>query len=173
MAEYLTTTDPSLADLWEQARADERVQNFIGNRSTGDAREHADAKAAEIAEWRETLEEEIAKAARIITTKRVHPVAWWETVAAHPARPDNPLDARHGVNTSTFWAALAPLAIESVTDGTGTEVDWTWDQLIEHMTPGLYDELTTSLSRAHMERDAVPFSLADWREKRASAQSSK
>lgn len=174
MREYELTTNPDLAEQWAQARAAEQAHTLIANRST-DAALAADAtrNAAEQTGRREALEDQIAAAARVITIRRVDPKIWGRVVAEHPARPGDPYDARMGFNSDTFDRALMPHAITTVTDGTGTDVDWTWEALVEAMTPGQYEQIIGDVLRMHMEREAVPFSLADYRSRHPSAPSSK
>lgn len=174
MAEYVVTTDPDLSGQWESLAAEERANTLIGNRSTDETiAERAKAKAESLKKERAELEDRIAAAARIITTQRVEPKVWGRVVAECPPRPDDPYDARMGVNTDTFDRAIMPHAITSVTDGLGEPVDWDWDGLATAMAPGQYQEIIADVIRLHMERDAVPFSLADYRSRRSSEQSSK
>lgn len=174
MLEYTVTTDPDLSPRWEQLQATERAHLLIANRATDpQVAEDAKTKATQARIDREALEEDIAAAARVITIERVDPKTWGRIVAEHPARKDVPWDAQMGFNTDTFDRALMPLAITSVTDGMGEPVDWDWATLTTHMSPGQYGQIMSDVLRLHMERDAVPFSLADWRSRRPSAQSSK
>lgn len=158
--QYTLTTAPDLSERWSKVHADEQTHDRIGNRAPDPKiRAAADEKAAELATEREQLEKDIAVAARIITIERVAPKVWGRVVAENPPRPGDPYDARLGVNTDTFDAALMPHAIATVTDGNGDPVDWAWDELAAAMTPGLYEQIISDVIRLHMERDAVPFSL--------------
>lgn len=174
MPEYELTTDPDLAPRWAKLAADEQAHTLIGNRATDAAiKTHARETAAELRAEREQLEDEIATAARVITVERLDPKVWGRLVAEHPIRPGDPYDARMGFNTDTFDSALMPAAITSVTDGAGHPVEWGWDALVEAMSPGQFEQIMGETLRLHTEREAVPFSLADYRSRRASAPSSK
>lgn len=174
MAEYEITTAPDLSEQWTHLDGQVKALTLVANRSTdeniaADARARAEKAVGE----RDELEEQIAAAARIITVERIDPKAWGRIVAEHPPRRDVPWDAQMGFNTDTFDRALMPAAITSVTDGRLDPVEWNWDDLVAVMSPGKYQEIIGDTLRAHMERDAVPFSLADWRSRRPSAPSSK
>lgn len=172
--QYTLTTAPDLSERWSKVHADEQTHDRIGNRATDEAiRAAADAKAAELATEREQLEKDIAVAARIITVERVAPKVWGRVVAENPPRPGDPYDARLGVNTDTFDGALMPLAITTVTDGNGEDVEWDWPTLAGAMSPGLYEQIISDVIRLHMERDAVPFSLPASQPSPGSARSSK
>lgn len=172
--EYELTTAPELSEQWANAAADEKAYTLVANRAPDDKiRTDAAERLTELTATRERLEDEIAAAARIVTVERVDPKTWGRIVAENPPRPDDPYDARMGVNTDTFDRAIMPHAITAVTDGTGTEVDWDWATLVDAMSPGKYEEIIGDVLRLHMEREAVPFSLADYRSRRASAPSSK
>lgn len=161
-----TTPDdqPGLSERWHQLDADEKVHALISNRSTDETiKTNAQARLNEIREQRETLEAEIAAAARIVTVDRVGPRTWGRIVSENPARPGDPYDARMGFNTDTFDRALMPAAVASVTDGHGTPQEWEWDTLVDAMTPGQYEQVMSDVLRMHMEREAVPFSLTDYR----------
>ncbi|MFC0673553.1 hypothetical protein [Brachybacterium hainanense] len=167
-------TVPDLAEQWRRIAGDERAHTLIANRSedqriAADAREKADALTAQ----REELEAEMAAAVRVITVERIHPKTWGRIVAEHPARADDPYDRRMGFNTDTFDAALMTEAISSVVDGRGEPVEWDWRELADAMSPGKFEEIVSDTLRMHMDRDAVPFSLAVWRENQASEPSSK
>ena len=168
--EVLLDTDdqPSLAEQWKQADADDKVYALIANRSTDEnVKKDAAEKLDEIHARRDAIEDEIASAARVVTVDRVGPKTWGRIVSENPARPDDPYDARLGFNTDTFDRALMPAAVASVTDGHGTDQEWDWDTLVDAMAPGQYDQVISDVLRMHMEREAVPFSLADYRSRRA------
>lgn len=174
MPVYELTTAPDLGPRWAELAATEKAHTLIANRSTdaavaASAREKTDELKAE----REALEDQIAAAARVVTVERIAPKVWGRLVAEHPIRPGDPYDARMGFNTDTFDAALMPEAITSVTDGAGEPVDWDWDELVKAMSPGKFEQIMGDTLRMHTEREAVPFSLADYRSRRASAPSSK
>lgn len=174
MAEYELTTSPGLSEAWSKLDADEKTYSLVANRATDDnIKANAATKRDELREERTALEEKIAAAARVLTVERINPKAWGRIVAENPVRPDVPWDVQMGFNTDSFDKALMPLAVTSVTDGYGTEVDWDWGELVELMSPGQYNEIMSDTLRLHMEREAVPFSLADWRSRRNSEQSSK
>lgn len=171
---YEITTAPDLSEQWSKLSSDEKVHTLIANRAAdekiaADARARAEKLAAE----RETVEDQIAAAVRVITIRRVDPKVWGRIVAENPARPGDPYDARMGVNTDTFDRAIMPEAITTVTDGTGEPVEWDWDTLANTMSPGQYEQIIGDVLRTHMERDAVPFSLADYRSRHNSEQKSK
>lgn len=174
MREYELTTTPDLSEEWSKAAADEKAYTLVANRAKDD-KIRADAKERldELRETREALEEQIVAAARVITVERVDPKTWGRVVAENPPRADDPYDARLGVNTDTFDRAIMPHAITSVTDGTGAEVDWGWESLVAAMSPGKYEEIIGDVLRLHMEREAVPFSLADWTSRHPNGPSSK
>lgn len=174
MPVYELTTKPELAEQWRQVQAQEQAHTLIANRSTS-ARIRFDAKVklGDLKARRTQLEQDIVDAARIITVERVQPKVWGRVVSEHPPRPGDPYDARLGVNTDSFDAAIMPHAIASVTDGHGEPVEWDWPVLAGQMSPGKYEEIIGDVLRLHMEREAVPFSLADWNGRRPAAQSSK
>ena len=130
-------------------------------------------KLGDLKARRAQLEREIVDAARVITTERVAPKVWGRGVSENPPRPDDAYDARMGVNTDTFDRAIMPHAITSVTDGHGEPVEWDWATLAGQMSPGQYEQIIGDVLRPHMEREAVPFSLADWTSRHPAAQSSK
>lgn len=165
MREYVLTIDQDLAEQWSKARSDEQALQLVANRASDPAiKANAEGRVPDATAARVALEEQIADAARIITVSRVAPKIWGRIVAEHPARPDDPYDARMGFNSDTFDRALMPHAIQTVTDGNGDPVDaWTWEELVEHMSPGQYEQIIGDTLREHMEREAVPFSLADYR----------
>lgn len=172
MPEYTLTTDDDASQKWAKLNADQQAHELIANRSTKDGiRESAAEKAEELARQRDELEARIVAAARIITVKRVDPKVWGRVVSENPPRPDDPYDARMGVNTDTFDRAIMPHAITSVTDGLENPVEWDWGELVEDMSPGKYEEIIGDVLRLHMEREAVPFSLADYRGRLYSEQS--
>ena len=164
--EVLLDTDdqPSLAEQWQTVDADEKVYALIANRSTDEKiKADAAAKLDEFRAQRAALQDQIAAAARIVTVDRVGPRTWGRIVSENPARPGDPYDARMGFNTDTFDRALMPAAVASVTDGHGTPQEWEWDALVDAMTPGQYEQVMSDVLRMHLEREAVPFSLADYR----------
>ena len=174
MPTYEITTRPELAEEWRQAQAQEQAHALIANRSTSEQiRSDAKEKLGELTARREQLEHEIVDAARIVTVERIAPKLWGRIVSENPPRPDDAYDARMGVNTDTFDRAIMPHAITSVTDGHGEPVEWDWATLAGQMTPGKYEEIIGGVLRLHMEREAVPFRLADWTSRRPAAQSSK
>lgn len=174
MAEYELTTAPDLSEQWSQVAAQEQTYALVANRSTDDKiRTSAAEKLEQLKTERTDLEDQIADAARIVTVERIDPKAWGRIVAEHPVRPDVPWDVQMGFNTDTFDKALMPLAITSVTDGHLEPVDWDWVELVDMMSPGKYQEVMGDTLRLHLEREAVPFSLADYRSRRPSAPSSK
>ena len=174
MPTYEITTRPELAEEWRQAQAQEQAHALIANRSTSEQiRADAKEKLGELTARREQLEHEIVDAARVVTVERIDPKLWGRIVSENPPRPDDAYDARMGVNTDTFDRAIMPHAITSVTDGHGEAVEWDWATLAGQMTPGKYEEIIGGVLRLHMEREAVPFSLADWTSRRPAAQSSK
>lgn len=174
MPTYEITTRPELAEEWRQTQAQEQAHTLIANRSTSEQiRADAKEKLGELTARREQLEHEIVDAARIVTVERIDPKLWGRIVSENPPRPDDAYDARMGVNTDTFDRAIMPHAITSVTDGHGEAVEWDWATLAGQMTPGKYEEIIGGVLRLHMEREAVPFSLADWTSRRPAAQSSK
>lgn len=155
-----TDDEPSLAEQWQTVDADEKVYALIANRSNDEnIKKDATAKLDEIRARRDAIEDEIASAARIVTVDRVGPKTWGRIVSENPARPDDPHDARMGFNID----ALMPVAVASVTDGHGTPQEWEWDTLVDAMTPGQYEQVMSDVLRMHLEREAVPFSLADYR----------
>ena len=169
MAEYEISTDPALSEKWTALEGQVRAFTLIANRAE-DENTRADAAArleTVRAEQAET-EQGIAAAARIITVDRVAPKVWGRLTAEHPPRPSVPWDTQMGFNTDTFDTALMSEAITSVTDGLLQPVAWDWPTLVEHMTPGEYQRIINDTLRTHMERDAVPFSLADWRSRQPS-----
>lgn len=174
MPVYELTTKPELSEQWRQVQAQEQAHTLIANRSTS-ARIRFDAKVklGDLKARRAQLEQDIVDAARVITVERVAPKVWGRVVSEHPPRPGDPYDARLGVNTDTFDAAIMPHAVASVTDGHGEAVEWDWPTLAGQMSPGKYEEIIGDVLRLHMEREAVPFSLADWNGRRPAAQSSK
>lgn len=174
MAEYEITTAPELSEQWTHLDGQAKALTLVANRSTdASIAENARTRAEQAATERDELAEQIAAAARIITVDRIDPKAWGRIVAENPPRRDVPWDAQMGFNTDTFDRALMPAAITSVTNGLLEPVEWDWDGLVDVMSPGKYQEIIGDTLRAHMERDAVPFSLADWRSRRPSAPSSK
>lgn len=174
MPVYELTTAPDLTPEWRQVQAQEQAHTLIANRSTS-ARIRFDAKVklGDLKARRVQLEQQIVDAARVITVERVAPKVWGRVVSEHPPRPGDPYDARMGVNTDTFDRAIMPHAVTSVTDGHGAEVEWDWDTLAGHMSPGKYEEIIGDVLRLHLEREAVPFSLADWTSRHPAAPSSK
>lgn len=174
MTVYELTTRPELAEEWRQVQAQEQAHTLIANRSTSaKIRFDAKVKLGDLKARREQLEQDIVDAARIITVERVQPKVWGRVVSEHPPRTGDPYDARMGVNTDTFDRAIMPHAITSVTDGHGAPVEWDWADLAGRMSPGQYEQIIGDTLRLHMERDAVPFSLADWNGRHPAAQSSK
>ena len=174
MTVYELTTRPELAEEWRQVQAQEQAHTLIANRSTSaKIRFDAKVKLGDLKARRTQLEQEIVTAARVITTQRVAPKVWGRVVSENPPRPDDAYDARMGVNTDTFDRAIMPHAITSVTDGHGEPVEWDWATLAGQMTPGQYEQIIGDVLRTHMEREAVPFSLADWNGRHPAAQSSK
>lgn len=174
MPVYELTTKPELSEQWRQVQAQEQAHTLIANRSTSaKIRFDSKVKLGDLKARRAQLEQEIVDAARIITVERVQPKVWGRVVSQHPPRPGDPYDARLGVNTDSFDAAIMPHAITSVTDGHGEAVEWDWATLAGQMSPGKYEEIIGDVLRLHMEREAVPFSLADWNGRRPAAQSSK
>lgn len=165
MREYVLTIDQELAEQWSKARSDEQALQLVANRSTDAAiKANAEGRIEGATAARLALEDQIADAARIITVDRVAPKIWGRIVAEHPARPGDPYDARMGFNSDTFDRALMPQAIQTVTNGHGVDVEgWTWEELVEHMSPGQYEQIIGDTLRDHMEREAVPFSLAGYR----------
>lgn len=174
MPVYELTTAPDLTSEWRDVQAQEKAHTLIANRSTS-ARLRFDAKVklGDLTAHRERLEQEIVDAARVITVERVAPKVWGRVVSEHPPRKDDPYDARMGVNTDTFDRAIMPHAIVSVTDGHGEAVEWDWASLAGEMSPGQYEQIIGDVLRLHMEREAVPFSLADWASRRTAEPSSK
>ena len=169
---YEILTQPDLAIEYQQLVADQRAQMLIASRSTDvGIRDRAQERVDELTAEKENLEERIVAAARTITVGRVAPKVWARIVAENPPRPDDPYDARMAFNTDTFDRALMPHAIETVVDGHGEPADWDWPSLTEAMSPGQYELIIGETLRMHMERDAVPFSLADWRDRHPSEQS--
>lgn len=171
MTEYTITTDPDISDRWAQLNADQKAHNLIANRATDEtiaerARDNADRLTVELAD----LEADVAAAARIITVERVSPKVWGRIVAENRPRPDDPYDARMGFNSDTFDTAVMPHAIVSVTDGNLEPVEWDWDGLVATMSPGTYEQIIGDVLRANMNREAVPFSLADYQSRRSSEQ---
>lgn len=174
MPTYEITTRPELAEEWRQAQAQEQAHTLIANRSSSaQIRFNARVKLGDLKAHRERLEQEIVDAARVITVQRIDPKLWGRIVSENPPRPDDAYDARMGVNTDTFDRAIMPHAIMSVTDGHGEAVEWDWATLAGQMTPGQYEQIIGDVLRTHMEREAVPFSLADWTSRHPAAQSSK
>lgn len=174
MPTYELTTKPGLSTEWQQVKAQEQAHTLIANRSTSaKIRFESKVKLGDLRARRVQLEQDIVAAARIITVERVQPKVWGRVVSEHPPRPGDPYDARMGVNTDTFDRAIMPYAITSVTDGHGVEVEWDWDTLAGQMSPGKYEEIIGGVLRMHMEREAVPFSLADWASRHPSVPSSK
>lgn len=174
MPVHEVTTKPELSEQWGQVNAQEQAHALIANRSTSEKiRDESKQKRNDLATERERLEHEIVAAARIITVERVAPKVWGRIVSEHPPRPDDSYDARMGVNTDTFDAAIMPHAIATVTDGHGEPVDWEWTELAGQMTPGKFEEIVGGVLRLHMEREAVPFSLADWTSRHPNGPSSK
>lgn len=174
MTVYELTTRPELAEEWRQVQAQEQAHTLIANRSTSEKiRSDAKVKLGDLKARRAQLEQDIVDAARVITTQRVDPKVWGRVVSENPPRPGDSYDARMGVNTDTFDQAIMPHAIASVTDGHGEPVEWDWATLAGQMTPGKYEEIIGDVLRTHMEREAVPFSLADWTSRHPDARSSK
>ena len=174
MPTYELTTRPELSEQWGQVNAQEQAHTLIANRSTSaKIRFEAKVKLGDLRARRAQLEQDIVAAARIITTERVAPKVWGRVVSEHPPRPGDKYDARMGVNTDSFDRAIMPHAITSVTDGHGEPVEWDWATLAGQMTPGKYEQIIGDVLRTHMEREAVPFSLADWTSRHPAAQSSK
>lgn len=173
MPVYEVTTKPELSERWGELVAAEGPTAMRANRGEdpyrAEAREQLEALKAE----REQLEAEIVAAARIITAERIHPKIWGRIVAEHRPRPEVAWDVQWGVNTDTFDQAIMPHAITSVTDGHGETVEWDWADLATAMTPAKFMEIVGDVLRTHMEREAVPFSLADWTSRHPDAQSSK
>lgn len=174
MPMYEITTEPDLSELWGQVKAQEEAHTLISNRSTSaKIRFESSVKLGDLKARRAQLEQDIVAAARIITVERVQPKVWGRVVSEHPPRTGDPYDARMGVNTDTFDRAIMPHAITSVTDGHGAPVEWDWADLAGRMSPGQYEQIIGDTLRLHMERDAVPFSLADWTSRHPAAPSSK
>lgn len=174
MTVYELTTRPELAEEWRQVQAQEQAHTLIANRSTSaKIRFDAKVKLGDLKARRAQLEQDIVDAARVITTQRVDPKVWGRVVSENPPRPGDSYDARMGVNTDSFDRAIMPHAIASVTDGHGEPVEWDWATLAGQMTPGKYEEIIGDVLRTHMEREAVPFSLADWTSRHPDARSSK
>lgn len=174
MPVYEVTTALDLSEQWVQIQAQEQAHTLIANRSTSEKiRSDAKAKLDDLKARRAQLEQDIVDAARVITTQRVDPKVWGRVVSENPPRPGDSYDARMGVNTDSFDRAIMPHAIASVTDGHGEPVEWDWATLAGQMTPGKYEEIIGDVLRTHMEREAVPFSLADWTSRHPDARSSK
>lgn len=174
MPVYELTTDPELATEWQQVTAQEQAHTLIANRSTSaKIRFDAKVKLGDLKARREQLEQDIVAAARVVTVERVAPKVWGRVVSEHPPRPGDSYDARMGVNTDTFDAAIMPHAIATVTDGHGETVEWDWAELAGQMSPGKFEEIVGGVLRLHMEREAVPFSLADWTSRHPNVPSSK
>ena len=165
--------DTDLAAEWQDLTQKRAAMQLVARRGTDETmRADAEKNAATLGEDIAVIEEMIAEATRVLVVERMHPKTWGRLVAEHPPRPDVPADARVGLNTDTFDGPMMGAAITSVTDGTGTPVDdWDWDAMAEAMSPGAYAQIINSTLAMHLDRGAVPFSLAEWRTRRPSVQS--
>lgn len=158
---HTLVTTPDLIDDWDTVCAEQAAAAMIANRAEGDVRDDARARHDAATARRADIEAAIIDATRTITMTRLAPREWMRILAAHPARDDDPYDARLGVNTDTFADDLMPAVITSVVDGHGTPVDLDWPTVAATMSPTDYQDLTMGAIALHTRRDAVPFSLPD------------
>lgn len=155
---------PDLQEKWEQINADTAAAALIAGRSTDEqTKKAAQDRHDALLEQRQELEDQIAAAYREITVTRLDPKTWARLTVEHPPRPGDPYDERMGVNTDTFDQALMPAAITTVVDARGDTVDLDWAEAAGQMSAATFQHIISTTIRLHTERDAVPFSLDDWR----------
>lgn len=161
---FTVSLAPDLETEYRKAQADEAAAALIANRSD-DEKMRTDAAALldRHRATREALEDRIAESIREITVTRLAPKAYARLVVEHPPRPGDHYDARMGFNTDTFDSALMDACITSVVDARGDDTDLDWDEAAAAMAFGQYQHIITTVIGMHTSRDAIPFSLDDWR----------
>lgn len=148
--------------------------SLIANRTEdGLMREQATAHLAELTEQLHALQDEIAAGARTVTLTRLPPRQYARLMVEHPARPGDQYDERMGYNTDTVTGPLMDACITSVVDADGAPVEFSWEDVQDDLSPADFHLLVNSVISMHEARDAVPFSLDEWRTRHASEQSSK
>jgi hypothetical protein len=164
MKTYTISIDPDLSEQWGtlQARLTATRAYAAG---TGDkVHDAAQAKVDEIEAEIADLEPRIVAAARTLTVKRLPPKDYARLVLKHPPREGDELDQRMGVNTDDFDTALMEACIVQVEDGNGVPVDdWDWTEMAAQMPFTTWRDIVTDVMGQYDARDAVPFSLDDWR----------
>lgn len=123
--------------------------------------------------------EDRAKADTVTFQIRALPRKDWAAFEdAHPAREDNEVDERYGVNTSTIFDAVlssdSPASIVSVSRPDGEAVEFApadWAEFAEQLTDNQYSQFMLAVLTVNRGKNDVPFSLAAYRETRPSDES--
>lgn len=158
---------PELADQYHDAGHAETAAALLVTHATDDAREAATARFDEAREKRRALEDEIAAATRTITVTRMPPQKYARLLADHPPRQGDEYDARMGFNTDTFEQPLMAPSVTDVRDVHGASTGEAWADIVDHLGFSSYQEIVVGTIGLNNARDAVPFSLDDWRTRQA------
>lgn len=161
------TFDVNLAsDLdtrYHEAGQAETAAALLLTHASDDTRDDATSRFDEAREKRRALEDEIAASARTVTVTRLPPQQYARLLAEHAPRDGDEYDRRMGFNTDTFEAPVMGPSVTSVVDVHGTETGETWETIGPALGFASWQEVVVGTIGLNNARDAVPFSLADWR----------
>lgn len=147
LSEYDAVAD-TLEKLQKNARAD-RLN------SSPDLRKAAEAVRA--------LEDKMQESTALVKLRALKRARWAELEEKHPAREDNDLDKRFGVNVDEFFDEAIPECIVEVSmKATGKKVDFDpaadWKELADDMSDGQYSEFIGATLTLNRGATSVPFS---------------
>lgn len=112
-------------------------------------------EAREVAERIAEVEAGIGASVVDFRVRAMGKTAWRKLVAEHAPRPDNEADLRAGHNVETFAeVATRKCVIEPAMDQA------TWDDFIDNLSDGGYEQLTDAMWKVNRSSVSVPFSRA-------------
>lgn len=157
------TTVEVCTDLSLKARHEQAERALVEARRSQKTMASADVRA--LAEQVRELEQEMAAATVVFTLQALPHKKWAELEEAHPARAGVAEDETIGVNTSTFFDAVMPASVVSVTrksDDEPVAFDATkdWGSLADEISNAQYNAFALSVLQVNRGVTGAPFSSA-------------
>lgn len=147
LAEYDKASDV-LEKLQKNARPDKMVGDTELRKAAQDVR---------------ALEDQMQDSTVLVKLRALKRTRWAELEEKHPAREDNDLDKRYGLNVDTFFdEAIPECIVEATWKTSGKKVDLDpstdWAELADDMSDGQYAQFITAALALNRGAAAVPFS---------------
>lgn len=152
-------TDLALRGEWEDA-----VEKLERISQDDTDRRLADTATAEAAHEVQELEARMRASTLHFRVRGLPRKQWQELGEEHQPREGHGVDQSMGVNTSTFFDAVAKASIFAVLTDDGKPEDFDaaaeWDHLADDMTDGQYQEFVNEFLRLNRGVTEAPFSRA-------------